>query len=224
MIFGLDTAALPAAYMLAAVSVCAPQQPPVVTLDFTNKEPNVQNILSSKELGQFDVSTQFSHGRDEVFTTGGITAGHIGAGFELSFKKSMKPESGLFCLWLEKVAVSVDYAPQVHIASEYVPGSCRYQQTLQHEIRHVHTDLITLREFTPVIQQAVQSTVKTFSVAGPLPSDLVDQSQNEMGNTIKQALSDAVDHMDRIRLIRQQQIDTRQEYMRLSKACAGKEP
>jgi hypothetical protein len=218
--FGFDPVTISAAYILAATGICAAPQPPVVHMEFIDTPPVQRNDLSGHDLGSFHISTTFSHSRNETFTVGGLTLSDFSPVYLVDFDVMTNPALGIACLALKSVSITVKYAPTIYVASEFKEGSCRFQSTLQHEARHVNTDIITFNELLPVLRQAVQDAADKIGAVGPVKSENLIPERDNMMDQLKAALSAKAEEIEKIRFNRQQMIDTRQEYLRLSKMCA----
>lgn len=216
MIAGLSPSA---AYILAATMLCPTHPAATVTVSMTEKPPVFINNISTTQLSNQKVDTVVPRKHDEVFTTGGITNGKISAGFKIGYRRLVNPQNGEACLWSDKIEVSVSYDPTVYIASEYKPGTCRYNSIAEHEMRHVTTDIITLRQYVPSLRDAVRRTAETFGTQHvPNPAD-IERRQKDMSDRVQDTMTRIADQMERARAQRQQQIDTRAEYLRLSNMC-----
>lgn len=223
MIFGIDpVTAASSALLWVGLGSCAPQTAPAVEIVFENATPARNNTLSHRALGGFKADTQFSHARNEIFLTGGLTRSSINTGFNMSLKSTKNTVSGESCLWIDSIKITVSYAPTVYIAKDYAQGSCHYRETLQHEIRHVNTDIITINEYLPLIKSEIAAASAALGVQGPVAADSLKAAQDKMGQAVSTALKSVSDKMNAARMARQQQIDTRQEYLRLGKVCGGK--
>jgi hypothetical protein len=205
-------------FILAALKNCPAQPAPEVVLKFINKSPTYDSRMTAAELGNFDIDTQFARHRNEVFTTGGITEGTVGTSLETTFKKLTDAQEIDACIWLDKVEITVTYVPMVHIARELTPGSCQYNTTVQHENRHVGTDVITVKEFLPQIKGNLEAASRAIGVIA-LPVKDIGQAKEQLMRILAQSLEKTTNSLEAVRFQRQQLIDTRQEYMRLSKAC-----
>lgn len=206
---------------LAAFGVCNPAPVAPVTMVFNKSLPIENNTLPSAELGKFSISTVFSKSRKETFTVGGITVSDFSPQFLVTFSGVTDPITGKTCLAAEKVELSLNYNPIVYIASEYRPGTCRYREIMLHEVRHVNTDIITFNEYLPVIQADVQRAAATLRVMGPLAQYEILPARDKTVETLKSALGVSVEKVGQILHQRQQAIDTREEYIRTSRACPG---
>ena len=219
MIPGLDPVIFGAGYILAGLVSCDPQPMPAVTVSLNALPTQYSASQSSAELGKVSVDTKFSHGRDEVFVTGGLTESNIHAGFEAGFQKSRSMLTGKGCIWFGDISVTVTYAPVVFVSRDHAEGSCRYKEIVQHEARHVNTDVITINEYLPKIKKAVEEKVAELGIRGPLEEEAVEKAQSDMAGAIRTLLEKTIEEMHGVRMARQQLIDTRAEYLRLSETC-----
>lgn len=206
--------------MLATAVACGPaQKAPLVSMVFVPSQPQVTHTLDHNALGQFTISTKFSHGPKEVFQTGGITESNIQTHWNVGFEQHIDPSTNQACLYVENIDVKLTYDPVVHIASNYPQGSCKFKITWQHELLHVNTDLITLNERKPLIEQAAKQVAQRLTVIGPVDAATIPLQQQAVIDQVGAAVQAAFAPIDQIRMQRQQLIDTREEYLRLSKAC-----
>jgi hypothetical protein len=206
---------------LAAFGMCNPAPTAQVTMVFNNNLPIENNTVSSAELGNFNISTTFSKSRKEIFVVGGVTVSDFSPQFLITFAGASDPVTGKTCLAAEKIELSLNYNPIVYIASEYKPGTCRYKEIMLHEVRHVNTDIITFREYLPVIQAEMQQAAAKLQVMGPLAQHEILPARDRTVDVLKAALGASVDKVSAVLHQRQQAIDTRAEYMRSVRACPG---
>lgn len=213
-------AALPLHQAQAALTSCDPMKKvPTVTMIFNPSQPQATHNLDHQALGQFNISTKFSHGPKEVFLTGGITESNIRTDYNVSFQQVIDQSSNKACLYVDAIELNLHYDPVVHIASNYPEGSCRFMTTWKHELLHVNTDLITLNERKGLIEQAGQQVAQQLTVIGPVDAATLPAQQQAVIAKVGAAVEATFTGIDQIRMQRQQLIDTRQEYLRLSKAC-----
>lgn len=220
MIFHLlPDAAAP--FVLIAGLACPAAPAPVITVDFQNMPAHYKSDLSSAELGNFKIDTTFSHGANEIFKVGGLTQSQVKTSYKMKTLAQSNPQTHQSCVWIESINIEVSYSPIVYIASEYKQGSCRYNITAQHELRHVNTDIITLNEHIKDLQAAVAAVASTLKVHEPFATNDIEKVRAYFTQKIEHTVQAQSDAMERRRAQRQQLIDTRQEYLRLSKECPG---
>ncbi len=213
------SATAPKALLVSALACGPAQKPPSVAMTFTPSQPQVTHTLDHQALGQFSVSTQFSHHRNEVFLTGGITESNIRTDYNVNFEQHIDQRTNQACLYVDHIQLTLHYDPVVHIASNYPQGSCRFKTTWQHELLHVNTDLITLNERKQLLEQAAQQVAQKLTVIGPVDAAALPLQQQAVIDQVGAAVQTTFEGIDKLRMQRQQLIDTREEYLRLSKAC-----
>lgn len=212
-------AALAKAFILVGTLTCSPAPLPAVELVFDNVPPVASHDKGHAELGSFQSSTQFSRGSKETFLTSGITESNISTFFNISFNRETDRQNGESCISIKDLKITVSYAPLVHIANSYKQGSCFYNITWLHELQHVNTDILTIKEFLPLYQKTVENTLLSIKTGKIVRAENVEKTQDDIAEKIKAALNWATEQMNTVRGQRQQMIDTRQEYLRLSNAC-----
>lgn len=219
MLIPTITENLPAAFMLAQIFSCTPHPVPAVNVVFNNMPHTVNNAVSLEELQRVQSNTHIRKTSAEHFTTVGTTESNIVTTMDAGFQIASNQLSGDACMSVARVNINITYTPQVLILRDYRPGSCRYQTTYEHELRHVSTDILAIHDFIPVIRNTVQAVLNQFPTQGPYPSQATDAKQKNIQQTLELALQGATDQMTKTRDARQQLVDTHEEYMRLSAAC-----
>jgi len=205
------------AYMLVAAPACAQHAPLVPAFTFTEKSAIIHHDKSTRELSSENIGSRFA--RAEFPITGGKTVGRVAANYEMSFRfQEISP--GLSCFWTDAVSVKITYTPNVYIASDYVPGRCRYIDTVKHEMRHVQMDKDVLSEYLPVLKKIANNAANAFGTVGPLTKADIEKQRTIILASFKARLGKVLDQLNADRKIRQATIDTRAEYLRASHACA----
>jgi hypothetical protein len=218
MIPFFDPAAL-SSVILAATLTCNPATPPEVKVEFNNHTPVQVNDRTLADLGAMQTDTTFSHSKNEIFSTRGITQGRMRNKFEMAYTETFDMQKTQYCMAPTQIRVSVDYIPVIYIAKELAAGSCEYDVTLKHEIQHTNIDIITIREYLPRIEAAARQAAYSLGVAGPIAPHQREAAQQTHMARVQKAIDTATADFDSVRHRRQQAIDTRQEYLRLSKMC-----
>lgn len=212
--------ALAAGYVLASAGcLSTPRMKETdITMAFTHAPPVVENSVSSEELGKYSISTTFSRSRNETFTVGGLHLSEFAPTFLIDYYVETLP-NGKACISPAFVNITVNYAPRVLIASEHTRETCMYWKVLEHEMRHVNIDIITFEELLPRLKQGVLKTAIALEPMGPMPVSSLEKAKDILTDKVRAALVFEVDEIEQIRLNRQQQIDTRQEYLRVANSC-----
>jgi hypothetical protein len=208
--------------VLTGLFSCDAAIAPDVQVVFDNQPPVVSTALDHQALGGFKTSSRFSHSPNETFVTGGLTESNISSSLDLNFNHITNTLTDKSCLTLTQATVHIIYAPKVYVASNYAPNTCNYKATWLHELKHVNTDILTIKEFMPVVKAAAQAAVPATVTPEPIPSAALETRQKEVGDGMSLAIEAAVKRMDTSRTQRQQLVDTRAEYLYLSELCRGK--
>lgn len=189
-----------------------------IAMTFTHAPPVVENNTPSEDLSKYNISTTFSRSRNETFTVGGLHLSEFAPTFLIDYYVETLP-NGNACIAPAFVNITVNYAPRVLIASEHTRETCMYWKILEHEMRHVNIDIITFKELLPRLKQGVLKAVLDLQPMGPMPASSLDKAKDILTDKVRAALVFEVDEIEQIRLNRQQQIDTRQEYLRVANSC-----
>ncbi|MDI1228206.1 MAG: hypothetical protein PSY14_11030 [bacterium] len=217
----LITAAIAASIFISgAASAACPPQPPLqgVEMVFVNKPPVIINDQSSAALGGYQISTTFARSQNEIFTVGGLHLSELAPQYVVSFEIS-DGGGGLVCIAPVALRVSIEYAPRVMIASEHAPGSCRYRTILDHEMRHVNTDIIAFNEFLPQVRRALEESARKLAQMGPMQASSIEKAKGMLVDAVREKLVHEIEEFHKIRFVRQQIIDTRQQYLLENKLC-----
>ena len=124
--------------------------------------------------------------------------------------------SDLECI-APKLDVELYYTPiTIYVGSEFAPGTCAYQHILEHEMRHLKTYL----DYLPKVETVVRRALSQRFDGKPL---YARRGQAEV--VLQREIDTAwMPWMKREMLkveSEQARIDTRDEYMRLSRVCKG---
>lgn len=190
-----------------------------VSVQFKNKSPAYILDRSSAELGRFKIDTTFSHGQNEIFITGGLTESIILTGLAFEYGTLTSHSQQHACIWLTKAIVTVTYAPRVYIANDFKKESCRYAETDKHELRHVNTDVITIKEYIPRMEKSLRNVASILKTQTPIAKNKLKRAKELLVSVMRTEMQKQMLEMNRVRTLRQQQIDTRQEYLAQSAAC-----
>lgn len=177
---------------------------------------------SSQALQGFQIDTVSPYGAHVHTRVSGLTEGKMETATQMRIGGNMSPMTQTSCLWFEEIEVIIRTIPTVHIASEHVNNKCRYRVTLEHEMKHVDVSRRLAREYAGEIKKVIMNEVRRLGVVGPGPAAQADGIRHDMMKSVQQAVSIVLAEMKLEHRSRQQQVDTKYEYDRLSKMCGGK--
>ncbi len=148
-------------------------------------------------------------------------AGLYAAGFNISwsidYRSVQHPQTREACVDLSRLAVTVTLVdPKIFIAREVNYGSCLYRAVLEHEQRHARVDrqiLETARySMRDTLRRRVMALERVPAGSVTLAGELLKSQVADFMQPLMNALS-----LERVRL--QADIDTKEEYQRVSKLC-----
>jgi hypothetical protein len=146
----------------------------------------------------------------------GLTRAESRIAIGLEGKLLLDPTSGYECV-APKVLVKLFYLPIViYVGSEFLPGTCAYEEILSHEMRHLKVYLAHL----PKVEAAVRAALDQRFIAKPLYAPAGQAKallQEEMDRRWMPFIKASLAKVEPL----QAAIDSPQEYARLSKVCKG---
>lgn len=148
----------------------------------------------------------------------GLTRGKVVARIALRAPRLVDASGRWECL-SPQLQVSFGYAPlTVHVAREFPPGSCAYQEILAHEQKHVEA----YRKHALAIEQEIAATFAARFTVDPQPWR---GAAGELGERLQKELDERWLPFIQRRLAAveaaQAEIDAPEEYERVSRACDG---
>lgn len=219
MMFGLEHILSAGLLSLASMQACPQSPAPPVQIVTRNGTPQYYYHMPSAQLGGFQIDTTFQPSPNTTYVVGGVTNGKVLISRQMQIQTLSNTRTDQHCVSITQVVVTLDYQPDVYVASEYRPGTCRFNTTIQHEVQHVNLDIITLNEFIPRFQAYIQRALATLPPMQPVPQKMIPQMQEFIGQQVEVAAQQALAEMDQVRRGRHQRIDNAQEYDRLSRSC-----
>lgn len=210
---------LPAGYILAGLLSCGPQTTPDITVTLQNNTPQINNEQSSEQMVKMKGDSVSPSYGGEFPIVDGITNGVVQIGHDISFSSTVHPFLGSACVAADTVHITVTYSPTIYVDSRYAQGSCRYDLTKEHEMRHVQVDVDTINEFIPYIKQLTEAATEQWKNNGSVREPDIETTQKGMSQEIDAVLKQATENLQNARSMRQPLVDSHEEYKRVSEAC-----
>jgi hypothetical protein len=146
----------------------------------------------------------------------GLTRAQGRLSIELDGSLIKDPLSGYECI-APKIDVALYYTPIViYVGSEFVPGTCAYQEILAHEMRHLNAYLDHLPKVERTVRKALADRFDKkplYAPSGQASAALKREIDTGWMPYMKRELAN-------VELL-QAAIDTPHEYARLSRICKG---
>ncbi|MDE1152749.1 MAG: hypothetical protein PW788_09455 [Micavibrio sp.] len=215
---------LHAAYLLAGLSTCPDMGKPEVHVQLNASDPPYYTNMSSADLtAGFSDNPDSTLATDGNWMVGGLTVSDLRGEYTVNFK-TLTYEDGTVCMSVSNVDFEIVYTPVIYIASDFLNKTCKYTVTKAHERLHVGTDLETINDFTPQIEDQLHGYVDTLGSMGPFDAASVNGEQTAITNTIQQDAAPILDELIEVRRQRQGKIDTIENYKRETALCPGEFP
>lgn len=204
----------------AAPSFCRADQTPAVHVGLIAPTPRSDFSRDMTQLEKFHIDTVNPYGAKIDTHVGGLTAGTIKVEQKMSIAGASL--AGQTCLWPGQVQVTIRLDQVVYIAKEYKPGTCMNASVWEHEHKHVRVDREIINKYRPVFETQVRAAAARMGVIGPFDTQNQKAYQDHMMKQIGDAVSVITKQMETERNTRQQNVDTVQEYDRVSAVCKRK--
>lgn len=209
---------LPVLFTLASFGSCEAPEPPRISVVPQHNEIKYDFSKTRQDLMNFKIDTISPYAAHEHAQVGGLMGGAVKVKSDMNIAWSVSALTDAGCYWYKDIKIIIESDPTIYIAREYPKGSCQHQAILEHERRHVLTDRRVVGEYMPQIEASVRAAVAKRPSVGPVKGDPEDV-QKQMAGHIDRAVSEAVDKMYAERRRRQQALDSREEYDRISGSC-----
>lgn len=146
----------------------------------------------------------------------GLTRAESRVSIQLDAKLLVDPQSGRECI-APQIDVRLSYIPiTIYVGREFPPGSCSYQEILAHEMRHLNAYLNHLSKVESVVRAALDQRFAARPVYAP-----IGQAKAMLAREIDREWMPYIkNELDRVEQL-QTEIDSPQEYARLSRVCKG---
>ncbi|MBY6261490.1 hypothetical protein EI613_06040 [Azospirillum sp. 412522] len=126
---------------------------------------------------------------------------------------------GTYCASASALTISFGFQQRiVHVAREIPADSCLYGEVLAHEMRHVAVDEALLNEMMPQIRSRLDQVIGELA---PVRSRSQSQAMAAIRRPLESAMRRIMQEFGRERDRRQAQVDTVEEYERVSRVCNG---
>lgn len=204
--------------MLASFGSCEAPEPPRISIVPQYDEIKYDFSKSRQELMNFKIDTVSPYAAHEHAQVGGLMGGTVKVRSDINISWSVSSLTDTGCYWFKDIKIIVESDPTIYIVSEYPQGTCQHQAILEHERNHVLTDRRIIGEYMKLIEDGVSAAARKMPVIGPVKGE-PDYIQKQMAAYIDKAVGETVEKMYAQRRQRQQALDNRAEYERISNSC-----
>lgn len=198
---------------------CEQAARPAVRISLAETPAEFDLTHSVADLSRMPVDTQSpypSHYHTEV---GGVMNGEITLEHRVVFNRDAA--DGRECVILKEIIVELSISPTIYIASDYQSQTCLFKQIFAHESKHVEIDRALVRKYEGRIADAMNMMLMMPAdySSGWLDPAEAEGVQYDMQVGLENALEVLFNKMMRERNERQQEVDSLDEYTRITRAC-----
>lgn len=204
----------------AGAHPCAPPKPAEISVVPSASEVEIDTSRDRDALQAENVDTINPYGYEKKTHVNGFMDGRIELKHTAKLGYRKDPGTGGLCLWYDAIEIQIVIDPKIVIASEVADDQCKYQATLEHEMKHVKADRRIVNKYAQTIGQKVYDGLgqRGFFI-GPVSAEHAEEAAGRMHKTIGQLLELEYKKMDIERREVQQEIDSLEEYNRVAALC-----
>lgn len=223
MFFGPEILAAKAALILASVSPqaqqCSVAAAPAIKIDIKTDEIVYDYSKSAAELSGVKSDTVMPGALAKADSvTGGLREDKPEVKTEINWDVSYDRRSNVGCMWYKTIVVTLHLKPRIYLAREFNQSPCR-EEVLNHERKHVEVDRYVMNRYGAAIGKSVQDAVNSAGALGPFNMDDIEKMRHLSSRHIDAAIeSQSLNMRNEMRRL-QAQVDTAEEYKRVSGFC-----
>ena len=205
----------------AHASACGDTAParPIIHIS-TAETPVAFNLKKSvAQLNHMDIDTKSPFPSSYHTDVGGVMSGEIAVTHKMKFNTLVT--DGKQCATLREVDVEISISPTVFIASDFQDQPCWFKQIFAHETKHVEVDRAIMKKYAGQMTDGLNLALMDPAdyTTGWVDTTAIGDMKDNMQAGIDQAIEVMFNKMMADRRKRQQQVDSRDEYERISAAC-----
>ncbi len=195
-------------------------------------KPTAINVVPRSEPVKYDYSrtldqiqsqqidTVNPYGFDTQSHTAGFMKGSVGMKHEVKLGNSFLKRYNAYCLWYDSVTLTIEIDPTIVIAKEKTQDKCEFNAIKTHELKHVTVDRQIVNKYSKTMGQKIYDGLKSRGfMVGPIPAKNAQEVATRMQQTIGQLIDLEYQKMGIERAERQGEVDSLEEYERVSAQC-----
>ena len=198
---------------------CKLSKPPQVVIKTDTDKINWFFNYSQAQLNNFDVDTINPYGNSIHTDVGGLMKGGINMTQTMRFNTITHKGLNQSCVFYDIVRVDFKIEPNIYIAREYPPGSCKHNAIKGHELKHINIDRLIVNKYAALAGRTIKAEIDKRALYGPVSIAQEDQMAKLMQGRMELILRTLNKQMEDERRTRQQAVDNLQEYERVNNLC-----
>ncbi|GEM_PF-802814 len=197
---------------------CPSFEEPKINVQPIYTTPHYNDTLGLKELrimsGQPDSTYAGLHNLPVGLTASSL---RIDSSFEVTIRTTS--QDPMACAQISRFDLEFGFDDTtVYLARELPFHSCGYETVLEHESRHVAADQYLLASYLPQLPALLADTIRR---AGVIRAASPETAEEHLNNVMRNYLRDMSASIASVRDKLQRQIDSPEEYKRISRSCNG---
>ena len=224
MIFGPEILAANMILTLASAKGgaqgCVMKEAPAIRVDLKTDNIVYNYSRSAAELSREQINTvsPYAPGTDSI--SGGLRIDKPEMKSEITWNISYNQRSQVGCMWYDDITISLHLRPHIYVAREFNKAGCR-EAILEHERKHVEIDRRVMNKYAASVGRAVQAAVDQAGILGPFNMRELEKMKAISSKHIESAIASQSLLMDKEMAELQGQVDSLEEYQRVSSYCKG---
>lgn len=203
------------AFCFQAKAQCPPHTP-VTSINYEVKPFTYNRDYSVEELTSM-------HNPDKKRTRGrvmGSANGDVEIRVDTTFRaEPYNNQINQYCLNVKTIRATLYSMPKVFIASNFGRGTCEYATTLKHELKHVKMLKRTHTKELPAFRKYLNDNANNLPVFAPMSLSQINEEKQNIANGIKDDLQNYMKTIEQEVEIRQQEVDSEEEYDHVLQRC-----
>ena len=204
---------------VSAANWCNPSTAPSINIRTATDQITYNFSQSERDLNKFSTSTVNPYGNNIITDVGGLMKGGIETQQKMSFGTITNPNTRQTCVWHDTMDIVLHIKPTIFVASEFPPGTCMHNAIMGHEHKHIQVDREIVNKYAALMGAAFRNDIMQYRVYGPVPSSNTNATISMVKTRMQTILKQYTDAMSQERRMRQQQVDSLDEYERVNKSC-----
>ncbi|NTU76876.1 MAG: hypothetical protein HGA90_03550 [Alphaproteobacteria bacterium] len=149
----------------------------------------------------------------------GLTASSMSFVSSYSVIMSSELSSPMVCGQISRFELQFGFDDTlIYLARELPYPSCGYDSVLNHEMRHVDVDRRLMSSYLPQLSALVGQRLRAIGV---VRAGSADGAEDVIKREVDAYLQELETAISSVREVQQEEVDTREEYLRISQSCRG---
>lgn len=197
---------------------CSVPKAPLIQVLPKTKDIVYDYSQTTKQLTARRTTSPGPYGSNIDTATGGLRADQISTTSNIKMGTLTYQVQNAGCIWYDEVTVNINLNPVIYVAKEYQKEPCK-GAILKHELRHVEVDRFVVNKYAQEIGTAIQTAVNKAGAVGPFAVADMSRQQDQLIKQVQAAIKSQEHLLHQEMRTLQSQVDSLEEYERISKIC-----